>query len=105
MWTPVAVASSQRAVETPRRHTRLTRKEADLLDLLRRHAGQVLTREYLLRTVWGYNTATRTRTLDVHIQRLRRKLAPDEACRILTILRSGYCWSVEGGEPNHRLTG
>jgi DNA-binding response OmpR family regulator len=84
----------------PDRKTRLTRKEAELLDLLRRYAGSVLTREYLLGSVWRYEPGTRTRTLDVHIQRLRRKLAPEEARRILTIFRIGYCWkgSAEGDE-------
>jgi DNA-binding response OmpR family regulator len=75
---------------------RLTRKESELLALLQRHAGQCLTREFLLRTIWSYQGQTRTRTLDVHIQRLRRKLGPKLACRILTIFRTGYCWRHEG---------
>jgi DNA-binding response OmpR family regulator len=83
------------------RKPRLTRKEAELLDLLRRHPGQVLTREYLLQSVWHYETGTRTRTLDVHIQRLRRKLAPEDARRILTIFRTGYCWKGNGEGNEH----
>lgn len=71
---------------------RLTRKEAELLKLLRQNAGQCLSREFLLEKVWAYRAGTRTRTLDVHIQRLRRKLGPEGSSRIVTILRSGYMW-------------
>lgn len=79
----------------------LTRKEAELLKLLREHAGQCLTREYLLRTIWGYTGGVRTRTLDVHIQRLRRKLKVfNLGGEIQTILRHGYCWVTKGGSPS-----
>jgi DNA-binding response OmpR family regulator len=80
---------------------RLTRKESQLLALLRQNAGRCLSREYLLATVWGYQNGTRTRTLDVHIQRLRRKLGTDGASRIMTVLRSGYAWQDEpaNGKP------
>ncbi|MBI2688385.1 MAG: winged helix-turn-helix transcriptional regulator [Acidobacteria bacterium] len=71
----------------------LTKKEAELLQLLREHAGQCLTREYLLSTIWGYTGGVRTRTLDVHIQRLRRKVKLfNLGGEIQTILRHGYCW-------------
>jgi DNA-binding response OmpR family regulator len=49
----------------------------------------------LLQRIWAYKAGTRTRTLDVHIQRLRRKLGPAGA-RILTIVRAGYMWRTEG---------
>ena len=52
----------------------LTRKEYDLLALLIQNAGEVVTREALLLRVWGYSNQIRTRTLDVHIRRLRKKL-------------------------------
>jgi DNA-binding response OmpR family regulator len=73
-------------------HNRLTRKEAELLAMLRRNAGHCLSRDYLLRTIWGFEGPGRTRTLDVHIQRLRRKLGPKDGANILTIFRTGYCW-------------
>jgi len=76
----------------PAAPVRLTRKEAQLLALLRQNAGQCLSRKYLLATVWGYQDGTRTRTLDVHIQRLRRKLGVDGSSRIMTVLRTGYGW-------------
>ena len=71
---------------------RLTRKEAQLLAILQQNAGQCLPRQLLLEAVWGYRDGTRTRTLDVHIQRLRRKLGREGAARILTVLGSGYFW-------------
>jgi DNA-binding response OmpR family regulator len=84
---------------------RLTRKEGQLLALLRQNAGQCLSREYLLSTVWGYQNGTRTRTLDVHIQRLRRKLGPEGANRIMTVLRTGYAWQDEPANVNGRSSG
>jgi DNA-binding response OmpR family regulator len=76
---------------------RLTRKEGQLLALLRQNAGRCLSRGYLLETIWGYRNGTRTRTLDVHIQRLRRKLGHEAASQILTVLRSGNAWLEDGG--------
>ena len=52
----------------------LTRKESELLTLLRQHAGNCLSRDYLLQTIWGYTNGVRTRTLDVPVQRLRRNV-------------------------------
>jgi two-component system alkaline phosphatase synthesis response regulator PhoP len=71
---------------------RLTRKESQLLAILQQNAGRCLSRGYLLETIWGYRNGTKTRTLDVHVQRLRRKLGPEQAAHILTVLRSGYSW-------------
>ena len=51
----------------------LTRKEYDLLALLVQHAGEIIPREALLMRVWGYGSEIRTRTLDVHVRRLRKK--------------------------------
>jgi two-component system alkaline phosphatase synthesis response regulator PhoP len=79
----------------PPAQIRLTRKEAQLLALLQQNADRCLSRDFLLQTIWGYQAGTRTRTLDVHIQRLRRKLDPRSASHILTILRSGYIWSTD----------
>ena len=75
----------------------LTKKETELLNVLRDHAGQCLTREFLLRTIWGYGPGVRTRTLDVHIQRLRRKMQElGITGQIQTILGCGYCWQAIG---------
>lgn len=53
-----------------------TRKQYELLCMLVEHAGQVIPRETLLQSVWGYSNEIRTRTLDVHLSHLRKKLAP-----------------------------
>ncbi len=80
-------------------HKKLTRKEAQLLGILRQNEGRCLSRGYLLETIWGYRGGTRTRTLDVHIQRLRRKLGPDGASHILTVFRNGYSWRRDDEPP------
>jgi two-component system alkaline phosphatase synthesis response regulator PhoP len=68
----------------------LTRKEYDLLALLIQNAGEVVTREMLLLRVWGYSNQIRTRTLDVHIRRLRKKLGEHSGNYIETIFSVGY---------------
>ena len=74
---------------------RLKPREFDLLAYFLRHPGQVLTRERLLRNVWGYEYAGDTRTVDVHVRWLRGKLEPDAATptRILTVRGVGYVFS------------
>lgn len=72
----------------------LTRKERELLTILMQNPGRCISRETLLRTVWNYADGARTRTVDVHVQRLRRKLGR-EAQSIKTIVRLGYCWFPE----------
>ncbi len=84
MFAAVKLAAKQ---STPR----LTRKERELLALLKQNPGRCISRETLLRTVWHYADGARTRTVDVHVQRLRRKLG-GEAQSIKTIVRLGYCW-------------
>ncbi len=68
----------------------LTRKEYDLLSLMVMHAGQIIPREALLMRVWGYSAEIRTRTLDVHIRRLRKKLGGYADQYIETIFGIGY---------------
>jgi DNA-binding response OmpR family regulator len=68
----------------------LTRKEYELLALLIQNAGEVVTREALLLRVWGYTNQIRTRTLDVHIRRLRKKLGEHSSSYIETIFSVGY---------------
>ena len=97
VFQPPALGMPGSTEQVPSAPVRLTRKEGQLLALLRRNAGSCLSRSYLLETVWGYRDGTRTRTLDVHIQRLRRKLGPDGASHIQTVLRSGYAWQDTNG--------
>ncbi len=70
----------------------LTSKEFALLRYLARHPGIVLSREALLREVWGYDYPIGTRTVDVHIRWLRQKIEEDPATpvRILTVRGHGY---------------
>jgi len=68
----------------------LTRKEYDLLALLVQHAGEIIPRDALLYRVWGYSPEIRTRTLDVHIRRLRKKLGTYADQYIETIFGIGY---------------
>ncbi|HZS49901.1 MAG TPA: winged helix-turn-helix domain-containing protein [Bryobacterales bacterium] len=68
----------------------LTRKEYDLLAMLSQNAGEIVPRDVLLRQVWGYCEGIRTRTLDVHIRRLRKKLEPFSDRYIETIFGIGY---------------
>ncbi|MBI4876914.1 MAG: winged helix-turn-helix transcriptional regulator [Acidobacteria bacterium] len=68
----------------------LTRKEQELLAALVRNEGEIVPREVLLDQVWGYSPECRTRTLDVHIRRLRKKLAGLGDRYIETIFGVGY---------------
>jgi DNA-binding response OmpR family regulator len=68
----------------------LTRKEYDLLALLVQHAGEIIPRDALLMRVWGYGADIRTRTLDVHVRRLRKKLGNFADQYIETIFGIGY---------------
>lgn len=67
----------------------LTAKEFGLLEHLLRHRGRVLTREVLLNAVWGYDYYGTTRTVDVHIRRLKQKLPLLEDA-ILSVKSLGY---------------
>ena len=67
----------------------LTAMEFDLLALLTRNAGAALSRERILSAVWGWDFVGETRTVDVHVQRLRAKLGPEA---IETVFKYGYRW-------------
>ncbi len=70
----------------------LSRMEFSLLEFLARHQGQVFSRNQLLERVWGYDFAGDTRTVDVHVSWLRRKIEDDPAHprRLLTVRGVGY---------------
>ena len=78
------------------RPVELTPKEFDLLQALLEAAGRVLSREHLLNRVWGYARADEieSRTVDVHIRRLRAKLGAEER-RIATIKGVGYRFEMD----------
>jgi DNA-binding response OmpR family regulator len=68
----------------------LTYKEFELLKFLAQHAGRVFSRAQLLQEVWGYDYFGGTRTVDVHVRRLRAKLGPDYEVLIGTVRNVGY---------------
>lgn len=68
----------------------LTLKEFQILKLLIENRGNVLTRTFLLDKIWGYDYYGETRTLDVHIRNLRKKIGDDDAKYIETIRGVGY---------------
>ena len=71
------------------RSVKLTRKEFALIEHLIKNAGRVASRQQLLDNVWGYSYFGDTRTLDVHIRRLRQKLEECDGC-IETVVGVGY---------------
>ncbi|MFN2411591.1 MAG: winged helix-turn-helix domain-containing protein [Pyrinomonadaceae bacterium] len=72
---------------------KLTRKEFALLEHLIKNIGRVATRQQLLDNVWGYSYFGDTRTLDVHVRRLRQKMGECGAC-IETVVGVGYRFSA-----------
>ncbi|MFA5859141.1 MAG: response regulator transcription factor [Elusimicrobiota bacterium] len=70
---------------------KLAPKEFDLLYLLMKRKNYVLSREFLLDRIWGYDYEGDTRTVDVHIRRLRRKLGTAAGKIVRTVHGRGYC--------------
>ena len=68
----------------------LTYKEFELLKFLAQHPGRVFSRAQLLQEVWGYDYYGGTRTVDVHVRRLRAKLGSDHETLIGTVRNVGY---------------
>ncbi|MGH3563925.1 MAG: winged helix-turn-helix transcriptional regulator, partial [Mycobacterium sp.] len=78
----------------------LTYKEFELLKYLTQHVGRVFTRAQLLKEVWGYDFFGGTRTVDVHVRRLRAKLGPEYESLIGTVRNVGYkAVRPRGGSP------
>jgi DNA-binding response OmpR family regulator len=84
----LAVDAGRREVRVRGEEVQLAPKEFDLLWELLDHRGLVLTRDQLLERVWGYTFAGDTRTVDVHVRQLRRKLG--DASPIVTVWGVGY---------------
>jgi DNA-binding response OmpR family regulator len=85
----ITIDPDRHAVTSDGDEVRLTAKEFLLLQYLVRHKGRVLSRDLLLTDVWGYHYTGGTRTVDVHIRRLREKL-PQLGEAIETIKQFGY---------------
>jgi two-component system, OmpR family, alkaline phosphatase synthesis response regulator PhoP len=86
---PLTVDLERHVVRVGDAEVRLTAKEFLLLQYLIEHRGRVLSRDLLLTDVWGYQYTGGTRTVDVHVRRLREKL-PMLATAITTIKQFGY---------------
>ncbi len=86
----VELDEARRLVTVAGHEVALTRKEFDLLADLLRHPGRVASRDRLLQRVWGYDHAGTTRTVDVHVRQLRKKLGPQAAAYIETVVGVGY---------------
>lgn len=92
----LAVDAPGHTVTVAGRAVALTQKEFELLALLLRHRGQVLSRERLIREVWGYAFTGESRTVDVHVRTLRQKLG-EAGAYIETVRGYGYKISPESG--------
>jgi DNA-binding response OmpR family regulator len=77
----------------------LTYKEFELLKFLAQHPGRVFTRDQLLREVWGYDYFGGTRTVDVHVRRLRAKLGAEHDSMIGTVRQVGYKFVLPPARP------
>lgn len=90
----VVIDESSYSAKVQGRPLDLTYKEFELLRFLAQHPGRVFTREQLLSEVWGYDYFGGTRTVDVHIRRLRAKLGDLESL-IGTVRNVGYRFNLE----------
>jgi DNA-binding response OmpR family regulator len=88
-YGPIALDSERHLVTSDGRDVMLTAKEFLLLEYLLQHRGRVLSRDVLLTDVWGYRYTGGTRTVDVHVRRLREKL-PVLAGGLVTVKQFGY---------------
>jgi DNA-binding response OmpR family regulator len=85
---PITLARGSREVLVDGREVELTQREFDLLEYMLRHAGQVVTRDELLEAVWGFVFPGQTRTVEVHVAQLRKKLGHPDLIR--TVRGLGY---------------
>ena len=89
---PVRMDVDRHVVSVHGEQASLPLKEFDLLEYLMRNAGRVLTRGQLIDRVWGSDYVGDTKTLDVHVKRLRAKIEPDPAAPryLITVRGLGY---------------
>ena len=88
-YGPLSVDVDRHLVRIDGREVKLTAKEFLLLQYLMQHRGRVLSRDLLLSDVWGYSYTGGTRTVDVHVRRLREKV-PFLTDAIATVKQFGY---------------
>ena len=88
-YGPIVMDAERHIVSSSGRNVTLTAKEFLLLEYLLRHKGRVLSRDILLTDVWGYKYTGGTRTVDVHVRRLREKLS-SLGDALVTVKQFGY---------------
>jgi two-component system alkaline phosphatase synthesis response regulator PhoP len=96
----LTIDTTAHRVHKGREEIELTSKEYELLKVLALNRGRILTRDYLLNRVWGYDYFGDTRTVDVHVRHLRRKLEDnDKKPRYIQTTRGiGYSFNYKGDE-------
>jgi len=98
---PVTLDAGEHRVSVNGREVRLTATEFDLLRVLMQHEGRVQTRAQLLETVWGTTANIATRTVDMHIQRVRKKLG-EAGSSIDAVRGAGYRFQPIAAASNER---
>jgi DNA-binding response OmpR family regulator len=97
---PLIIDENSYTASAAGRHIDLTYKEFELLKFLAQHPDRVFTRAQLLQDVWGYDYYGGTRTVDVHIRRLRAKLGTELDSTIHTVRNVGYRFSPQAIEED-----
>lgn len=92
----IEIDPGQRRCSVRGKLVHLQPREFELLEILMRKAGRVLSRAYLLETVWGMSSGAATRAVDVMVSRLRAKLGSRAGLRIETVSKLGYCFRADG---------
>ena len=92
---PVSLDHARREARVHGEELTLTPREFELLYFLAKNPGRVFSRDELLTKVWGYDYRGETRTVDVHVRRLRAKLGEDGARLIATVTGAGYKFVVK----------
>jgi DNA-binding response OmpR family regulator len=99
----VVVDEATYTAKLGRRVLDLTFKEFELLKYLAQHPGRVFSRQQLLQEVWGYDYFGGTRTVDVHVRRLRAKLGPEHETLIGTVRNVGYRFVLPAQEQSGQV--
>ncbi|MGH3472175.1 MAG: response regulator transcription factor [Nocardioidaceae bacterium] len=94
------IDESAYAARIDERSLDLTFKEFELIKYLAQHPGRVFSRQQLLQEVWGYDYFGGTRTVDVHVRRLRAKLGAEHDSLIGTVRNVGYRFVLPSGEDS-----
>lgn len=89
---PISLNRKTQEISVAGEPVKLTAKDFQLARYMIEHAGKLVSRDQLLKSIWGINETVNTRTVDVHMSRIRRKLGitPDIGYRIKTIYQYGY---------------